>query len=305
MSNTAFGVAQTSAGVGTTDTDMRKIIAAQWESTGVIDGLAVAGTTSLYYTVAAGVAVCSKGPSDGKTLAYFAGGSTPTVSANSSGNPRIDSVYIYSNDANQGDADNLVHIGVMEGTAAAVPAAPTIPTYATLLAEMVMPAGATTTANVHQAAPIGYAIPYGGSLGLLLDKTYTGGYQVIQPGAPRVIVAGTVTVQTRRLVDIGISVTWCPSGLSSGATGSGYAEWTLDGVVIRSFRKMFPWFQGENAFTCDYFEDTAYELERGSHTVQLRLWGSSTEPAGAIGYTGAGGAGWPGVRLTVRDAGVV
>lgn len=147
MSNTAFGVAQTSAGVGTTDTDMRKIIAAQWESTGVIDGLAVTGTTSLYYAVAAGVAVCSKGASDGKTLAYFAGGNTDTVSANSSGNPRIDSVYIYSNDVNQSDADNLVHIGVVSGTAAAVPTAPTIPTYATLLAEMLVPAGATTTAT--------------------------------------------------------------------------------------------------------------------------------------------------------------
>ena len=152
MSNTAFGVAQTSAGVGTTDTDMRHILAAKWDSTGVINGLAVTGTTSLYYRVSAGVAVCSKGPSDGKTLAYFGGGNTDTVSANSSGNPRIDSVYIYSNDANQGDADNLVHIGVTQGTAAAVPTAPTIPTYATLLAEMLMPAGATTTANVHQAA---------------------------------------------------------------------------------------------------------------------------------------------------------
>lgn len=152
MSNTAFGVAQTSAGVGTTDTDMRHILAAQWESTGVIDGLAVTGKTSLYYGVAAGVAVCSKGPSDGKTLAYFGGGNTDTVPANSSGNPRIDSVYIYSNDANQGDEDNFVHIGVVSGTAAAVPAAPTIPTYATLLAKMVMPAGATTTANAHHAA---------------------------------------------------------------------------------------------------------------------------------------------------------
>lgn len=147
MSNTAFGVAQTSAGVGTTDTDMRKIIAAQWESTGVIDGLAVTGTTSLYYKVAAGVAVCSKGASDGKTLAYFSGGSTPTVSANSSGNPRIDCIWITAHDATHGDSDNLVTLGVTQGTAAATPTAPTIPTYATLLAAMLVPAGATTTAT--------------------------------------------------------------------------------------------------------------------------------------------------------------
>lgn len=147
MSNTAFGVAQTSAGVGTTDTDMRKIIAAQWESTGVIDGLAVTGTTSLYYRVAAGVAVCSKGVSDGKTIAYFGGGNTSAVSANSSGNPRIDCIWVTAHDATQGDADNLVTLGVTQGTPAATPVAPTLPTYATLLAEMLLPAGATTTAN--------------------------------------------------------------------------------------------------------------------------------------------------------------
>lgn len=160
MSNTAFGVAQTSAGVGTTDTDMRKIIAAQWESTGVIDGLAVTGTTSLYYKVAAGVAVCSKGASDGKTLAYFSGGNTSTVSANSSGNPRIDCIWITAHDATQGDSDNIVTLGVTQGTAAATPTAPTIPTYATLLAQMVMPAGATTTANAFLAKAPAQATPY-------------------------------------------------------------------------------------------------------------------------------------------------
>lgn len=160
MSNTAFGVAQTSAGVGTTDTDMRKIIAAQWESTGVIDGLEVTGTTSLYYRVAAGVAVCSKGASDGKTLAYFSGGNTSTVSANSSGNPRIDCVWITAHDATQGDSDNLVTLGVTQGTAAATPTAPTIPTYATLLAAMLVPAGATTTANAYRAKKPSAATPY-------------------------------------------------------------------------------------------------------------------------------------------------
>lgn len=151
MSNTALGVAQSSAGVGTTDTAMRHILGAQWESTGVVDGLAVTGGTTLAYAVAAGVAVCSKGDSDGKTLAWFAGGTTPTVAANSAGNPRIDCIWITSHDLTQGDSDNLVTLGVTQGTAAATPTAPTIPTYATLLAQMRMPAGATTTANAYVA----------------------------------------------------------------------------------------------------------------------------------------------------------
>ena len=147
MSNTAFGVAQTTDGVGCKDSDMRHILGTQWDSVGVVKGLSVVGTTSLYYTVDSGVAVCSKGSSDGKTIAYFDGANTATVAANSAGNPRIDSVYIYSNDISQGDSDNLVHIGVVSGTASATPVAPTLPTYATLLSEMLLPAGATTTAN--------------------------------------------------------------------------------------------------------------------------------------------------------------
>lgn len=173
MSNTALGVAQDSSGVGTSDTDFRHILGAQWESTGVVDGLAVTGGTTLSYAVASGVAVCSKGASDGKTLAWFAGGSTPTVAANSSGNPRIDAIWITSHDLTQGDSDNLVTLGVTQGTPAATPTAPTIPTYATLLAQMRMPAGATTTANAVQAASIGYAIPYGASLGIIHNSINT------------------------------------------------------------------------------------------------------------------------------------
>lgn len=304
MDSTALGVRQDADGNGTTDVAMRHILAAQWANTGVIDGLAVTGGTTMAYKVSAGTAVCSKGPSDGRVLAWWPGGTTDVVAANPASNPRTDVVYVYSNDMTQGDPDNLVHVGVAVGTASVTAPAPSIPTYATPLAYMRVPSGATNTQQTTLAQPVGNAIPYGGSLGLLLDKVYTGGYQIIQAGAPRVIVAGTVTVQTRRLVDVGMSVTWCPSGLSAGATGSGYVDWTLDGVVIRTFRKMFPWFQGDNAFTCDYFEDTAYEVAKGSHTVQLRLWGSTSAPAGNVGYTGAGGAGWPGVRLTVKDGGV-
>jgi hypothetical protein len=250
------------------------------------------------------VAVTSRSTADGCAEAYWQGGTTAAVGAGDPSNPRIDVVYLKANDPSQGDADNQVVAGVVQGTPSASPVRPSVPAGSVAVAVMRMPATATATSSATAMVQPDYAIPFGGSLGLLLDKTYTGGYQIIQAGAPRVIVAGTVTVPTRRLVDVGMSVTWCPSGLAAGATGSGYVDWTLDGVVIRTFRKMFPWFQGGNAFTCDYFEDTAYEVEPGTHTVQLRLWGSTSEPAGNVGYTGAGGAGWPGVRLTVKDGGV-
>ena len=225
--STAFGVRQTDAGAGFTVTDMRHILAAQWESTGVVSGLAVTGGTTLSYAVAAGVAVCSKGDSDGKTLAYFAGGSTATVAANSSGNPRIDCIWITSHDLDQGDADNLVTLGVTQGTPAATPTAPTIPTYATLLAQMVMPAGATTTANAHQAASIGYAIPYGASLGVLGQFSDLSSY-TINSTAPVLRASLPISLATDRMVEC----TYARS-VSTDAGGSLTVRMSVDGVPVR------------------------------------------------------------------------
>ena len=290
MSNTAFGVAQTSAGVGTTDTDMRKIIAAQWESTGVIDGLAVTGTTSLYYRVAAGVAVCSKGASDGKTLAYFAGGNTDTVSANSSGNPRIDSVYIYSNDANQGDPDNLVHIGVMSGTAAAVPTAPTIPTYATLLAQMLVPAGATTTANAHHAASVGYAIPYGASLGKLGDTTWP---QSADYSSAITLPAQSFYLPTQRLISAEMTVTCASTGTGDGSV---YVRLYLDGTLKRTFEQ-----RTIRGVANSGFFRYVWTVPAGDHTVYATI-----TPGLANFHTyGTGDAdSWAGQRLMTFDEGV-
>ena len=289
MSNTAFGVAQTSAGVGTTDTDMRHILAAQWDSTGVINGLSVTGTTSLYYSVAAGVAVCSKGLSDGKTLAYFGGGNTSTVAANSSGNPRIDSVYIYSNDANQGDPDNLVHIGVTQGTAAATPTAPSIPTYATLLAQMFMPAGATTTANVHRSASVGYAIPYGASLGRIGYDANTQTIDQNWDSTWYIQVATSVTVTTDRLVDVDFDAR---AGVDSGTDASSYyVKVQVDGVDVTDGLDEMPvfdvWVRNRITFPLS--------LQAGSHTISVHAKANTSKTR----FT------WRGVRqVSVYDRGV-
>ena len=299
MSNTAFGVAQTSAGVGTTDTDMRHILAAQWDSTGVINGLAVTGTTSLYYRVAAGVAVCSKGPSDGKTLAYLAGGSTPTVSANSSGNPRIDCIWVTSHDLDQGDADNLVTLGVTQGTPAATPTAPSIPTYATLLAQMVMPAGATTTANAHHAASVGYAIPYGASLGVL--HSFLNTFDGIADTSATWYTEDSATffLPTDRLLEFRYAR--CMSSNDAGNLGSILMQMSLDGA---------PFVQSEMLATA-YWETHEFNFVKsvsaGNHTFSVanRHWAG-----GKIHYlynagSGRGTAYQNGLTCQIIDRGVV
>ena len=290
--STAFGVRQTQAGVGTTPSDMRRILGAQWECVGVVDGLAVTGATSLAYRVASGVAVCSKGASDGKVLAWFPGGSTPAVAASDASYPRIDVVWVASHDAEQGDPDNLVTLGVTQGTPAATPTAPAIPTYATELMRMRMPAGATTTANATGVASVGFAIPYGSSLGILLDHTDTTNDDVAA-SAERVIASGSVSLPTDRLVDMKFTITmYAPKGAASI-----YVRPYIDGTLVRSFEVAL---SGLPLAASQFFEDTQ-TLTAGNHTIAVKVISATTDTVHCY-YSPSG---WAGQRVQVVDAGVV
>ena len=166
MSTTALGISPNVNGIGVTPLAHRRILGAQWANTGLVDGLNVTGRSDLRYNVSAGVAVCSRGDADGKTLAYFEGGQTGAVSAGDPSNPRIDIVWICAhNQMEYKDADNFVVVGVTQGTPGANLPEPTIPAGCTMLRKMKMPAGATSTAAAVQMWSADYAIPYGASLG--------------------------------------------------------------------------------------------------------------------------------------------
>lgn len=287
----AFGV-QNQGDVGTTASDLRHIVASKWGSTGIVAGLSVTGS-GLAYNVAAGMAICSKGASDGMTEAWWTGGPTDDVSANSSSNPRIDAVWITSHDATQGDADNLVTVGVTQGTPAASPTVPTIPTYATLVAAMLVPAGATSTSAASVSASGAQAVPYGASLGILVDQVDTTNTATAIPSGYRTYAAGTFTLPTARYVDIKRVFTL--TSLTS-ADASVYTRVMIDGAQVS---------QGEircygspTLATSQYLENTI-RLEAGTHTVQAQMQkGVNT----ARKYWSSGG--WAGQTLQVVDAGV-
>lgn len=288
---TAYAVQQNGT-VGTTAAELRKMLAYKWASTGIVGGLAVTGRSNLAYNVAAGMAICSKGASDGYTEAYYPGGQTPAVEANSGSNPRLDAVWVTSHDVTQGDEDNLVTIGVTQGTPAASPAAPQIPSYATLLALMLVPAGATKTSSATVSAKGASAIPYGSSLGVLVDKTDTAN-QAVLPASEYNYAAGTFTLPTRRLVDIKQTFTL----LCGSAQSSAYGRVLIDGEQVwQGEIHVFPSFA-----TSQYFECST-ELEAGTHTIQAKL------RRGVNGdtvkrYWSSGG--WAGQHLQVVDAGAV
>lgn len=287
----AFGV-QNQGDVGTTASDLRHIVASRWGSTGVVAGLSVTGS-GLAYNVAAGMAICSKGASDGMTEAWWPGGATANVSANSSSNPRIDAVWLTSHDATQGDADNLVAVGVTQGTPAASPAVPTIPTYATLVAAMLVPAGAMSTSAASVSRRGAQAVPYGASLGILVDQVDTTNTSTAIPSGYRTYAAGTFTLPTARYVDIKRVFTL--ASLTS-ADASVYTRVLVDGSQVSQGEVRC---YGSPALATSQYMENTIRLEAGTHTVQAQMQ-AGVRTARKFWSSG----GWAGQTLQVVDAGV-
>ena len=314
MAHVALGVAN-SGTTGTTAQDFRLMLGALWQNAGIVSGLKVSGKSSMAYNVAAGVAVCTRGASDGKTLAYWPGGSVATT-ANSGGNPRIDSIYLIAHDLSHGDANNAVAVGVAQGTPAASPVAPSIPAGATLIASMRVPAGATTTAQASQTGSTIYAIPYGSTLGILGETTTTAN----AAGDPRPDVtyeqeSVSFYLPTDRIVDITYSACF------SASSNSGWCSWGIwaflvDGKALSGTTA--EWLARDGVWETHSYSRKV-ELSAGNHTVTVRngLFSHSADGVGPVFHYGAIGTpssataqnpskgGYPGRTLRVTDIGAV
>lgn len=305
MSTTAFPVRQDTDGVGCTDVMLRRIFGALYPTKGIITGLAVTGQNALSYKVAEGVAVCSKGESDGSTLAYFEGGEVETE-ANTAANPRIDVVYIESHDITQGDEDNLVTLGVVQGTAAASPVEPDVPTYGTKLAAMQVPANATTTASATAYGTVAYSVPYGGSSGMLAQTVNTKTETISsEANVTYDMVSTTFTVPTKRLVEFDFNS--ATNSVNAGCSWGIFA-FVLDGEDLPNSTVEF---LADTVVTRDCPAHYLYEVEAGSHTIHLRIGKMSDAGSGRsngaprfLYGNAATGRNYKGRTLTVWDRGV-
>lgn len=297
---TALGIAPDSSGTGTDALQLRKIIQSRWASTGIVTGLGCSGRSDLRYQLAAGVAVTQRSTADGCTEAYWQGGTTAAVATGDASNPRIDVVYLKANDPTQGDADNQVIAGVAQGTPAASPVQPSIPAGSVAVAVKRMPAGATATSSATTLTTPDYAIPYGGSMGVLMSKSYTAETS-IDKGSTVTILTGSFFVPTRRTVISKILLSTAALETSYNYIGAGFIDLVFDGINI--FHGSFlSW----NNYGNTSFFDTMEEVEAGTHTVALKLTGAWEGPAGKV-YTLYGvhsGYNWPGQQLAVVDGGV-
>lgn len=287
MANVALGIRNNGAD-GTTPLALRLALAALFPQSGILSGLGVKGSSSLAYSVAQGVAVCTRGAGDGSTIAPVAAGSTPAVAANGTGFPRIDAVWVAAHDRDQGDADNHVTLGVTQGTAAASPARPSVPTYATVLAYMRLPSGATTTAQATVEARGRDAVAAGSTMGQLgyMRDTYDGKLRGDYNGTMHVDYSVTVTVPTARLVEM----RWCAT-LSGGSDSDCIVAMSVDGEKKMQFFVTPP-----TSGRWDYKECRhVVRLSPGTHTIAFssgQYWGgdvyvhASDEKLGSNACTG-------------------
>lgn len=304
--NVALGIANDGA-TGTSPLAMRKCLSSLWQYTGVIEGLAVSGTNSLSYYVGPGTAICTRNGragirNDGVSWAPWDGGNTPAVSANTSAYPRVDVIWICARDKQQGDSSNYVQLGVTQGNPSSTGSWPAAPSYATVIEYRIMPAGATTTnASIWADHYIDRAVPYGASLGVLVDKTYTAQHEWLQRYTEKPVVTASFAVPTRRIISVGLTVSVQADGCAQDLywAGSGYVQWFIDGFKWRTFRfDCNPY-----SVSCFYFEDYC-GVDAGNHTVKMSIWGSTTKPVSDLYLCYGGNDNWPGQRMVVTDMGL-
>lgn len=309
MSTVALGIAPNASNIGVTPLVHRRILGAQFSNCGIIDGLNVTGRSDLRYNVSAGVAVCSRGDSDGKTIAYHEGGQTPAVSAGDPSNPRIDIVWItVHNQIEYKDSDNYVTLGVTQGTPSANPAEPKIPSGCTMLRKMRMPAGATSTASATQMWTPDYALPYGSNLGKLGEnwdrRDMTGDATVKKYYYEQPI---DFTLPTDRMVEFQFKTNLSSAGTTSWSDMSHRCEWAigfqLDGKDLDHSCANFVSYGAWQTHETSYIS----AVSAGRHTARLRTW-LQNGSAPVFHYSAAQDnkdALWCGRRFIIWDRGPV
>lgn len=322
MATTALGIAPDDEGRGVDPLTHRRIIMGHWSNTGIISGsrtsggdgdlpLAVTGRNDLMFNIADGSAVCSRGRADGFTEAYWPGGTTSAIKAGDPSHKRYDIVWVKAGDPTQGDNDNHVTVGVTSGTPSSSPQWPisSVPPGATEIASVIVPAGAATTSQCTIMASGDYAVPSGGSLGLICRNIYNyeGPANVGDKGKDYYEQETEFTVPSDRLVEVRFLSTMCctrpddPSKPTEDATkfACWYAGIQIDGeeVVGGQFQVSRAWQQ--------YHLNGIHPVTAGKHTVRIRShrveWGSP-ENVFFIAHSD-GNEFYPGRTLEVWDRG--
>lgn len=296
---TGLGIAPLD-GEGLTPASLRQILRGWWSSPGVVRGCGVDLTSGLTYTVHSGVAVVSRGDSDGYVICEVPLTTVATTAGPASGS-RLDRVWVRQHDNTQGDADNRVEVGVTHGSAAASPSLPALPTGALELTRVLIPQGATATNAGSYQMDVLWAIPFGVPRGVIWhDQNTMNGLGDSRVGKVYVDSTGSFTLPTDRYLAFEtqqcVSIGPNPSQSINTAKGTILVELQLDGNVIAG---------GELGFDTRWETHTwrhtpVNAIPAGTHTIAWRCsqrWGETAF------YHFINGT-WPGRIYLVQDMGM-
>lgn len=296
---TGFGIGPLD-GQGLTPASLRQILRGWWSSPGVVRGAGVTLTSGLNYQVAQGIAVVSRGDSDGYVLCEVPATTVATGTGPASGS-RVDRVWVRQHDNTQGDSDNVVEVGITQGTAASNPSAPSIPVGALELTRVLIPQGATATSAGSYMMDVIWAIPYGVPRGLLWHDQHTFDGQgdatvnvrhVDSQGSFNLPTDRYVTFETQQCIS-----TW-PGSASGDDTkqGSILSEIVLDGQLVSGTEMVYT-----TAYATHEWRWTPpTPLQAGTHTIAYQ----SSFRWGYPPYYHFVNNTWPGRLYMVHDAGI-
>lgn len=249
---TAWGIGPDSNGNGTTPEDIQRIIAAEYNNAGIIDGADVKGTNSMAYTVSAGAVILDTGQDMAIKVPVVA--TTVNTSPAPATGSRTDTVYVKQNMPGT-DASSLAVVGVTSGS---------LPPRSIALAQFTISAGMTATSSASQILNRKFAVPVGTSLGRLHENTMTPSGKT-SPNGVTVRGAGNIYVPTDRDIEVRMYST-IMAVTSDGytdltGTGSVFYKFYIDGQHVRSWERRY-----------DRIADTEYfsfpqALTEGKHTL--------------------------------------
>ena len=304
---TGLGIAQDKDGRGMDALTHRRIIEGDWESEGIVTGLAATANTGkgMSWHIAEGVAVTKRSDADGMAVVYWPGGD---VTGETGGDEaRTDFLWIRQLDAAQGDSSNRVEAGISTGptgTGDVGDVSRYMPTGAVCLGIVYVGAGVTQSEDDYFSDGQDYAARRGVSQGLARgghEWLNTTNRRKVRKGESWTFSTANVSVATQTscvMVMMAVSV-WADDCKTKDWMGSGYVELLLDGVVQQCFK-----------FSCTpYVTETktffwTLDLAKGDHTVAARLWGSSSDLVSSVVTQYEAGS-IPGQYMRVIDLGGV
>lgn len=277
---------------GTSAADIRKIYGGLF-SPGVISGCNVTpSATGLTYSVSSGVVAIQISTGE-IVLAPVPAGTVQSAVGASGG---LDIIYAKQN-LSSTDGSVEVVLGVSRGNP--------IPPRSVALRGQTLPAGASNTNAGILTASIDYSIPYGASLGPLVDRRYTGN-GVITLTSPTNLITASFSIPTDRRLRITLNT--CMSSVKNtsgtiravGFDNSAYTEVNFDVVVDGT--KQWGWnTPGLHQAWANYCWTDFIQLNKGTHTIAL----NANKLAGSAGipFFRYSGGDYRGTLLTVEDIG--